>query len=365
MVGIGQGAHVTLSGLPGAGKSSVARALGARGFAVVSAGDVFRAEAAARGMDVVRLGEAMLSDRALADEVNHAVDARVVAAAASPGRVVIDARTAFARDPGAIKVYVDCPVEERARRAALGARPSEDYDGSIRAATEGLRSRDAFEAAEMGRLTGTDVSDMRLYDFVADSLCYSPGEIAGCISEVALAMEAAPTAPSWVALATATASHDVPDALGVAHDVVCHEDSPIPVGSRLDVVGVAEAAARGPWLGSSDLLVYYPANGTLASCVYYDGEGFSTWVASAAPGRLGEYEPIDDTGVYWGYPNAAACLASEGPSGDAIVLASGRIRLPDGRGEAIPELDGSPIGEDALESLEDTLSDALGRVDRY
>lgn len=192
-------------------------------------------------MDVAALGEAMLADRSLADDVNRAVDSRVEAAAAMPGRVVVDARTAFARDPSAIKVFVRCPLEERAR--------------------------------------------------------------------------------------------------------------------------LASAAARGPWLGDSDLLVYYPDEGLLASCVYYGGEGFSTMLASAVPGDLAAYQPCGDAGVLWGYPNAAACLASEAPSAAAIILASGHVRLPDGTREDVPEIDGTPIVAGVLDEMEHVLASAK-REDR-
>lgn len=360
-----QRTHVTLSGPPASGKSSIARALADRGFAVVSGGDLFRAEAAARHMDVAALGEAMLADRGLADQVNQAVDSRVEAAAAMPGRVVIDARTAFARDPGAMRVYVDCPLDERARRAAKSTRASEDYGGSVQAAEDGLRRRDAFEAAEMGRLVGADVTDMGIYDLVADSRNYSPAEIATCIAEVATAREEYPSAPIWVALAMATASYDVPDALGVAHDFVEPTAAAIPVGARLDRDALASAGSRGPWLDDSGLLVYYPTENVMASCVYYTGSpGFSTRLAAAEPGRLGAYEPTYDAGVLWGYPNAAACLAGEGLDADAIVLASDHITLPDGRREDIPEFDGTPIDEEVVEALESVLSSSRQLGDR-
>lgn len=83
---------VCLTGMPGAGKSTIARALAGRGFATVSMGDAVRAEAARRGIEptAASLGGLMLELRraggpaAVAALVEGEIDR------APPGAVIVD-----------------------------------------------------------------------------------------------------------------------------------------------------------------------------------------------------------------------------------------------------------------------------------
>ena len=162
---------VTISGLPGAGTSTVATRVAAElGVERLDGGAVFRALAAERNLSLAEFGALAESDPAF----DLALDERLAERAAG-GDVVLESRLAgwiaTNGDLPAVRVWVACDERERARRVA--ARDGSDADAAL--ATN--RRREASERARYTSYYGIDLADLAIYDVVLDSSERSPDEL--------------------------------------------------------------------------------------------------------------------------------------------------------------------------------------------
>lgn len=154
---------VTISGLPGAGTSTLGRAVAAAlDLAHVDGGQVFRALAAERGHDVHAFGAVAEADPSIDQEL----DARLARHGAG-GDVVLESRLAgwIATNEGldALRVWLHCDDDERARRVAA----REGTTPEVAAAEN--RRREASEAQRYRAYYGIDLADLSPYDLVLDS----------------------------------------------------------------------------------------------------------------------------------------------------------------------------------------------------
>ena len=154
---------VTISGLPGSGTSTLARALAeALDLAHVDGGQIFRSLAAERGLDVHAFGALAEGDPSIDIEL----DARL-ADRGREGAVVLESRLAgwIATNEGldATRVWVTCRPEERARRVS-----GREGSSAVDAAAENAR-REASEAERYLTYYGIDITDTSPYDLVVDS----------------------------------------------------------------------------------------------------------------------------------------------------------------------------------------------------
>lgn len=159
---------VTISGLPGAGTSTVARAVaGALGLERLDGGAVFRALAAERGLSLAAFSALAEDD----DRIDLALDRRL-AARARRGDVVLESRLAgwIARNEGldALTVWIACADAERDRR--VGRRDGLDA-GAAGAAN---RARESSERSRYRRIYGIDLDDLSIYDVCLDSSTHPP-----------------------------------------------------------------------------------------------------------------------------------------------------------------------------------------------
>jgi len=166
---------VTISGLPGAGTSTVAKRV-ARQLDIerLDGGSVFRALAAERGLTVEEFS-------VLAEEdptIDLELDARL-AARARDGDVVLESRLAawIADNEGlaAVRVWIACDPDVRAQR--VGGREGV-HPAAARAAN------DAREASERQRYLdyyAIDIADLSIYDLLLDSGQSSPDHLAAAI----------------------------------------------------------------------------------------------------------------------------------------------------------------------------------------
>lgn len=161
---------ITIAGRPGSGKSTTAKDVAERlGYHHFSSGDLFRALAKERGIDVL---QANLSAEENA-EIDHLVDGRLQEIGAKDDEQVIDSRTAWHWMPDSFKVFLDLDLQVAARRILSSM-------DDVRLASEHIH-RDPMEYASILQkrldsetrrykaLYGIDPYDMSNYDLVVDT----------------------------------------------------------------------------------------------------------------------------------------------------------------------------------------------------
>ncbi len=164
---------VTIGGPPGSGKSTAGRRVAETlNLEYRSAGDVFRAEAKARGLSVEEFNRYAEGH----PEVDRDVDA-AMQALATPGRL-LEGRIqgVLCRRHGipAIAVVVTAAEKERVRRVA--ARDGQSLDE----ARARVRAREESERRRYRRDYGIDLAE-ETGDLVVDSTSQGPAEVAGTI----------------------------------------------------------------------------------------------------------------------------------------------------------------------------------------
>lgn len=162
---------LTLSGLPGSGTSTVARAVSAElRLDHLDGGTVFRTVAAEQGVSLAAYAAMAEHD----ENIDRALDDRLTDRARQ-GDVVLESRLAgwLATRAGldALRVWIACDEVERARR--VGGRDGHDADAA-------LRHNQEREASERARYLGyydIDLTDLTIYDLVLDSTERSPEDL--------------------------------------------------------------------------------------------------------------------------------------------------------------------------------------------
>jgi CMP/dCMP kinase len=165
---------VTLTGPPGSGKSTAGRLAAARlGLEYVSAGDLFRAEAARRGLSL----EAFSKRAEASPELDRALDAQMVALA-DPARFLEGRITgALLRRRGVPTLYLVVTAQEDVRIARLAERDHQ----SVEEATRATRAREASERDRYRRYYGIDLADEPA-DLTVDSSEQDAAAVAGALA---------------------------------------------------------------------------------------------------------------------------------------------------------------------------------------
>ena len=166
---------VTISGLPGAGTSTVAQLVAdALGLEHFDGGTVFRIMAAEAGLDVGEFSKVAEGNPEIDLELDQRLADRV-----KVGDVVLESRLAgwivTIEQLPAVRVWIDAEENERARRVA--GREHEDQAAALTA----NRSREASERRRYRTYYGIDLDDLSVYDLVIDSTATPPEAIAESI----------------------------------------------------------------------------------------------------------------------------------------------------------------------------------------
>lgn len=167
---------VTLSGLPGSGTSTVARMVAAAlGVEHLDGGTVFRAVAAERGLSLAAFAALAEVD----DTIDRTLDDRLTERARG-GRVLLESRLAgwlaTRAELPALRVWIRCDEEERARRVA--GRDGHDPETAL------VHNRDREQSERVRYLGyyGIDLTDLSIYDLVLDSTSTAPAELASAVT---------------------------------------------------------------------------------------------------------------------------------------------------------------------------------------
>jgi predicted cytidylate kinase len=166
---------ITISGLPGSGKTTVARLVARElGLEHVYAGEIFRRQAQQRGIPLAEYLKMAETD----ESIDRDLDAQMLARAAAGSAVLEGRLTAYIADKAgvpALRVFLDASEDVRAERIT-------GREGG--ATTERLREIQAREASDRRRyrvLYGVDYHDRRRYDLVMETDRHTPDELARAI----------------------------------------------------------------------------------------------------------------------------------------------------------------------------------------
>jgi predicted cytidylate kinase len=172
---------ITISGVPGSGKTTVARLLAERlGVPHVYAGDLYRQEAKRRGLSLAAFNELCERDHS----IDRALDADMTERARQ-GNVVLEGRLAgFLANENkldALKVWLDASDETRARRVAQ--REGSDWQAVL----EVNRVRHQSDAKRYRLIYGYDLADHGVYDIVLATDSRTPEELVDILTAAARA----------------------------------------------------------------------------------------------------------------------------------------------------------------------------------
>ena len=166
---------ITISGLPGSGKTTVARLLARRlGLPHVYAGDLYRKAAEDRGMSLEAFNRLSEQDHS----IDRALGAKM-AEYARQGEVILEGRlaafVALQEHADALKVWLTAPEAVRAQRVAQ--REQRDWT----AVMAQNRARQQSDAGRYRDIYGFNLDDISIYDLVLDSEDKTPETLADAI----------------------------------------------------------------------------------------------------------------------------------------------------------------------------------------
>jgi cytidylate kinase len=163
---------VTVGGLPGAGKTTVARKVSEElGLKHVNMGEIFRGLAESRAMTLEEFGAFARRN----PEVDRSVDGKALEVAKG-GKVLLEGRLTgpMLKRNGveAFQVWLDAPLKVRAQRIA-------SRDGlSFASAVAATQAREKVEWDRYFEIYGIDLRETDGYDLVIDTSDKAPDEVA-------------------------------------------------------------------------------------------------------------------------------------------------------------------------------------------
>jgi CMP/dCMP kinase len=168
---------LAVAGPHGSGRSTQARVLAEElGLRYVSAGTIFRERADELGLSLEEM-----SMRASEDpDFDNYLDERTKEEAMRGG-VVIDATLSGWMAEGAhLRIYLACPLEERARRiAGRECRP-------VHQVLEETKYREASELRRFREYYGVDLEDLSIYDLVLNTGLFDAASVSRILKNVVL-----------------------------------------------------------------------------------------------------------------------------------------------------------------------------------
>lgn len=162
---------ITISGLPGTGKTTVAKLLEQRlGLRYVYSGEIFRRLAEQHQMSLEEFGKYCESHRNIDEELD-----RYQLDILKEGNVILEGRLsgwlAFQNHIPAVKVLLQADIQIRASRIV------KREQGDIEKRKKEIVKREKSEATRYKKYYGIDVSDTSIYDVIIDAGDKTPEQI--------------------------------------------------------------------------------------------------------------------------------------------------------------------------------------------
>lgn len=169
---------LTLTGLPGSGKSTVAKLLSDKlGYPWYSMGDLRGKMAQERGMTIDEYN-AFGETQAFTDQD---VDAYQTKLGKEQDHLIVDGRLSWHFIPNSFKIFLDVDEDEAARRifgaAQKGLRKDEKPYRSVAEVKERVRARVASDQKRYQQYYRLDYLDRANYDLVIDTTSVTPEQI--------------------------------------------------------------------------------------------------------------------------------------------------------------------------------------------
>ncbi len=168
---------ITLSGMPGAGKDTVANILHKKlGYRVVRIGEIRRKLAEEHGLtleELNRLGEQEFW-------TDKEVDAYQEELGATMDNFILVSRLGWRFIPQSFKVFLMVDPSIGAERIYLANRPSESFS-SLEEAYEHVQARIASDERRYAKYYQLTLYDVRQYDLSIDTTRLTPEDVAGII----------------------------------------------------------------------------------------------------------------------------------------------------------------------------------------
>ena len=173
---------ITLSGVPGSGKSTVAKLVAKElGFRHYSAGDFMREIAGKRGLSLLELGRAAEKDHSIDQEL----DKRTTELGKREDDFVMDSRLAYHFIPDSFKVFLEVDDREAAKRVFSDIRKKKEgrkveKESTTPAATlAAIKKRRKSEELRYRKYYNLNPYDEKQYDIVIDTTRTTPDKVVG------------------------------------------------------------------------------------------------------------------------------------------------------------------------------------------
>ncbi len=168
---------ITVSGEPGAGKSTVARLLAKKlGYDFLSIGSLLRKLGLTNHKDILGMNKEALKK----EKIDKELDKHLIMISKSRDNVVVDARLGFFFIKKSVKIFLKVNDIVGAKRIFLSKRKTEGYK-SIITALFSIYLRKHFEVERYKRLYYINPYNTKHYDLVIDTTRLSPEEVVSII----------------------------------------------------------------------------------------------------------------------------------------------------------------------------------------
>lgn len=169
---------ISVSGLPGSGKSTVAKMIAEKiDFERIYMGNIMRKIAENKGMTLLELSKQAETDSSIDEEV----DKMVTDFGRTKDNFIIESRTAFHFIPESLKIFVKVDLKEGAKRIfhdlMKEERNEEDKASSAEKLTKVLEKRMEADRDRYKKYYGIDYIEESNYDVVVNSTDLTPEEV--------------------------------------------------------------------------------------------------------------------------------------------------------------------------------------------